>query len=733
MSTITSAYNFVPINEKVCLPEWANAVSQDIPLQGSLSGVIDLTITAKTPIFVRGEVSATHANGHQEFTFMQHDNGYCIPGSSIKGTIANVLEILTFGKLKRINDYRFSHRDWYNENIYDKQSFGRRNKGGWLYYDQVDECYKIDYSIKRIGRITHGAIDAHFESKFQEIFGKDFDASTREKKDEQKDNVQFLKSARKKYELLKIDTFEFEQKFCKIPNRDDLYSIHKNDPQARKGTLVFTGQSSKREQGRNGRWQGKNKEFIFWEPDVTGIKVTEELMEDFLFAYYDHDPKERTTDWEHWREILKNKGRVPIFLQLDGNNKIKHFGLSMLYKLPFKNRIKDLLPTSHNNQTCYDFVETLFGYSVDKKSNKGRVSFQHAFAVDEIKEAATKTLILGGPKASFYPFYVAQSFHNGNTTYINGNYKTYNNNGNLAGRKRYPIKKINPSLENEDKAAFSTTFTPLAANTKFQSKIVYHNLLPVELGALLCTLTFNGVENCHHGIGMAKPYGYGAVKLDILMDEATRNKAMLAFRAYMESWWLQEKLEGTWSESEPLQELIAMARFSHQTEKLTYMELKDFPKIIQEKKALPRFTKFLGIEPFSYPESYQKEIKAFVETEKERLEAIEEAKRVKKEADAKAKAEEERKEILANGLLAWLPKTEDYGVLAGKMNEWIDMRNGECVNDETEMNYLLAIVTKLRNKKAPRFREKFLNEKKKNDLIKWICLDTAENFIKSFK
>lgn len=736
MSTVTSAYNFVPINENVCFPEWATAVSQDIPLAAATSGIIKLKITAKTPIFVRGECTATHKNGHQEFAFMQHNKKYCIPGSSIKGTIASVLEILTFGKLQKVNDHRYSQRDWENEDIYDKQSFAMKNKGGWLRYDAKKDSYTIEYSLDSIGRIEHEAIDARYKKDFETIFGKDFDP---------KDTGE-NKSARKKYLLLSGKDLYLENAFVKVPKKyryeQQKYIIQPNERDAQSGTLVFSGQPSKREKNEKGKWVGKNKEFIFWEPTITE-NVDISLIKDFLFAYYDHDPKQMTTDWEHWREVLAKGGRVPVFLQLDDNNNIKHFGLSMLYKLPFKNRIIDLLPAAHKNskkdentsgeeqEIAYDFVETIFGYSIGQDSSKGRVSFKHAFADEDAQESTPKTLVLGEPKASYYPFYLKQKFKATSPTEILRDFQTYDDSATLAGRKRYPIKHIDESLGAE-KSAFSTTFTPLNAGTVFTTEIVYHNLLPEELGALLCALTFNGVHNCYHGIGMAKPYGYGAAQIDISMDAAQRNQAMLAFRAHMESWWLQQKEVKTWSESEQLQQLIAMARFTYQTTKLSYMELETFPKIKKEKKALPRFTHFLGTEALVYPTAYMENIKQFVESEKKRLA---ETKRIADEK-AKAKAAKEKQEeidrMLAKGLTNWLSEVTSYGVLQNKMAAWLEMRNDQIVTDERALESFESIITQIRNKKAPRHRKTFFNENKRNDLIKWIGNAAAEKLIADF-
>jgi len=53
MPEVKAPYNFVPLNEKVFFPDWADLVSHDIPFKNGLSGKIELEITAETPIFIR--------------------------------------------------------------------------------------------------------------------------------------------------------------------------------------------------------------------------------------------------------------------------------------------------------------------------------------------------------------------------------------------------------------------------------------------------------------------------------------------------------------------------------------------------------------------------------------------------------------------------------------------------------------------------------------------------------
>lgn len=109
---IKAPYNFVPLENKAFYPSWANHISQDIPFEDGVSGSIEYKITSETPIFVR--------NGYTDrkdpdTKFSQTPKGqYFIPGTSIKGEIRNVLEILSFGKMTQMQDARFGIRDLSN-------------------------------------------------------------------------------------------------------------------------------------------------------------------------------------------------------------------------------------------------------------------------------------------------------------------------------------------------------------------------------------------------------------------------------------------------------------------------------------------------------------------------------------------------------------------------------------------------------------------------------------------
>lgn len=107
---IKAPFNFVPLNDKVFFPDWAEQISHDIPFEDGESGTIELELTAMTPIFVRNGHNREHAESFpkiETYTSFSKDadNNYFIPATSVKGMIRNVLEIISFGKINLSGEY----------------------------------------------------------------------------------------------------------------------------------------------------------------------------------------------------------------------------------------------------------------------------------------------------------------------------------------------------------------------------------------------------------------------------------------------------------------------------------------------------------------------------------------------------------------------------------------------------------------------------------------------------
>jgi len=557
---ITAPFNFVPLSEEVFFPPWAEDVSHDIPFEDGESGVIDITLTAKSPIFVRD-----HEKPEE---FCQHNGEYYIPSTSIKGIVKSVLEIMSFSKMSQFDDDTFAVRDLSSaKNFYMSTMQPEKILCGWL--QKTQDGYVIE-NCSKPGRISHREIDKAYDVSF----AKHFEKEGFEKTSEFKYNI-----LGETYKEIRVGDMYRSQTNPKYDKRE-FYRYNSNGT---KGTLVLTGQPTQRKNtGKMG--DGKGYEFVFFKPIET-LCLKKEVMEKFLFAYFDKrttEPKE-SPDWNFWKEKLYRGEKVPVFFQKEKKN-IVHFGLSYLYKLPYKHSVKDGLNANHLKKNL-DLAQTIFGYVNKKEALKGRVSFSHFLATGNVKKLSVRTEILGTPRASYYPIYVEQ---NGN------NFTTFMDDFTIAGWKRYPIHKENSPQKTEDteNENVGTSFTPLKEGAVFRGKLRYHNLKKAELGALISALTYHNTAECYHNIGMAKSLGYG--KITIKLNGIDTQKYLKDFEVAMQT------NISNWDTRDQIKELLTMATEQSNTKnsKLEYMKLEDFAKHKTEKSKdiLQRYSRLDNIQ-----------------------------------------------------------------------------------------------------------------------------------------
>lgn len=568
---IKAPYNFVPLENRAFYPSWANHISQDIPFEDGVSGSIEYTIEAETPIFVR--------NGYTDrkdpdTKFSQSPDGkYFIPGTSIKGEIRNVLEILSFGKMTQVQDARFGIR-----------TLGRRDytnaiqneRCGWLYKDSFGN-YKIEDCDKP------GVFQTSYLSDSLNQFMRRpyFDATVfnRWNRDNHIKNVlpeEIKRSAMWKYaiygfsfnDLLTVDFSEnikLNYTFSKtdIPNRNrydrrELYIRSNNS--TKKGTIVLTGQPS----------GTKKYDFIFFAPTGKTYPVPDNTIADFKSIHRNNIDFQKI-----WLPRLESNRKVPVFFTMSGDE-ISAIGLSGMFRIPSKTSIKEAI-FQELQIGKHDLAECIFGSTIQTKEIKGRVFFGHAFAEGAIQPMQQVDTTLSSPKPSYGPLYVKQGSWNTQKAVI-------------KGRKRYPVRSETWGNE-QGTTNTKCHFIPLPKNTTFTGRISFHNLRECELGALIAALTFNGHPECFHSIGEAKPLGYGKVKISLTSlkikdihdniysyDDANSLKAMI--EKYLKEFdSMMSTANINWSpESQSIKQLIRMAEGipAKSEDNFKYMEFRMF-------------------------------------------------------------------------------------------------------------------------------------------------------------
>ncbi|GAA4829461.1 TIGR03986 family type III CRISPR-associated RAMP protein [Algivirga pacifica] len=597
---VKSTYNFVPLSKEVFFPEWADMISHDLPFSDAESGTIRLKIKALSDIFVRN--AALKGEAEQKDLFHQHKDKYFIPGSSIKGEVATTLQILSFSKINPLQDVRYSVRDLQNVEVYRQKMSDYKIRGGWLKLEHGKYMLK---DAGEPGRISHGELDAKFGTNMAPLF-KGKVSGYQGNKDEHK-------AAAFKYKMFKGD--ELNQPYVFRFDREDVmreiyeFGVEGAGEKLKKGKLVFTGQPSKRkepsaqEKAKNPRLKasGKVYEFIFWETNAYPIEVPMNVIDDFHFTYYEHDKAKWTVDYKHWRQALSRGENIPVFYAVDNKGKILHLGISYMYKLPYDYRVAELLPEQHKSERL-DLAQCMFGYTHERKDKtidalKGRVQFGHAFATEETAHAnVEQKVVLSSPRASYYPFYIEQGKGEKTTKYT-----TYHDhNATIRGYKRYPFRKdylVNRAeVLNEGGRAtekMDTKFVPLKSGVEFVCDINLHGLRKVEIGALLSALTMHGNEDKYfHGLGMAKPLGYGRCSYEIeglAGLKATKEEYLAAFEEMM-----VEKVSN-WHSNPSVRELLAMSVVAERQDSLAYPKLKDnnghnFVKYKKDRLVLPSYS-----------------------------------------------------------------------------------------------------------------------------------------------
>ena len=609
---IKSPYNFVPLCEQVFSPAWAARISQEIPFSDGISGKIRLHIKAASPIFVTDAAEGlAEAKARREertvHTFCKAPDGrYYIPGTGIKGAVRNVLTILSNGRMRVQKSLDFAQREWDNKKLYPLKEAQNNMRCGWLRWNRKDGYHIVDCG--KPYRVGHDKLDAYLaswsksdEHSFEKYFKK---ASSGPLADERK---RLGYNLTKPYKLsgknLDPKSAEFKYRMVGDLPLDVCYEVYNEDQRrvnisptesgnSYRGTIVFTGQPDQwvypRPKNVDSR-AGKFYEFVFKSPEQTDriIPISDEKFEEYQTIYKD------SSDWQFWADKLY-EGGIPVFFIedkiADKEGRLK-WGLARLFKLPYDNTPFESLPEAHRREEP-DMADCIFGYAAEgpsKESLRGRVSVGHAFCVDgTARELAARELVLGNPKASYYPLYVAQQGRNGK----DAAYRTYND-GTPAGWKRYMVKKsaFVSSVESENKN-IATQIMPLAAGAEFESVVRFHNLRPAELGALLSALTFHGREDCFYQLGQAKPYGYGKVRFSVALEPTLPADAPTAIDHYLQAFeqllWQNDFIVGD-------AYLTEIARTEVEGEAYDYMKMSntqddnEFNKAKKNKEYLPRF------------------------------------------------------------------------------------------------------------------------------------------------
>ncbi len=574
---VTAPYHFVPLSKWTCLPDWSANISHDQPFADGISGQLDIEIKNHSPLLIgSNEREANLVNFIKDPTGQPY-----IPGSSLRGMLRNVLEIASFSDMNFIDDARFGVRDISQADTnYFKHYNKYKKQAGWLKFDGQNWHFKptkfVDITYDNIQKVS-----SEINKNTNPI---------------------------KKYQacpLTQAITFSTYSKTKK--NRDEVIyanpvrtdSAEQDDHDS--GYLVFVGQMNK-----------KVGDYVFYAPEQKGQSVDSSVIQDFQVSHQEYGGEYidsgKKTLYEYLQSHAHSQYGMPVFaLQDKKNGHIAALGLAKMMKIAVPNGIHNLLnqhkSIEQNNADeikarRVDLVQGIFGMTRNAAgfSLKSRLSFSDAHIQGNYQELNDlNSTVLGGPKASYFPAYLEQ------TTDKNGLCRSYQDyfthNARLSGWKRYPvrdIKKIKFPLPSNENKNVAVHLKPLDTGACFKTKLRFHNLKKVELGAILWALSFGEQDNTYHSLGMGKPYGLGKITLKVkaqnhqtCRDENLSHQALMTcFTNYMNEQYQQAFKEGHWSDSAQIQNLLAMVTPVANTQEFDYMNLQEYSNSKSRNNAL---------------------------------------------------------------------------------------------------------------------------------------------------
>jgi CRISPR-associated protein (TIGR03986 family) len=569
-------YNFVPLPEAVikAVDSAEELPDHDRYLDGRYTGHFEVTLTTRTPLYIRGGLSTERPEGttpseHEkaeaekggnapsdfrqamknkpDFFTTTDSNKPVIPGSSLRGMLRSLVEIITYSKVQWVTDKKLFFRtmddsvvgESYRKRMVDKVESGflRRDGDGYV----IRSCAMVHVHHEKLGGIS-----ALFDGR--------------------------PPNQTPKWNGNPCQHMPVWVTVLPGGNYVDEISLEKqNTPGWQEGRLVITGNMPGRRDGTG----GKKKEFVF----LLSAKSAPEVIipPEMLERFHEDD---QITQWQQ-KAFPKNTPRKnnrarpgmlitepgeyeePVFF-LRENGQLTFLGRAKMFRLPYQERPLDLIPPELRRPEEVDFTEALFGFvhtsreledmrrrnlSVPQQGNKGFAYAGRVFVSDgryqsnqgspwltDAPDGIIEPHILGSPKPTSFQHYLTQETPNDRK-------KLYHYDSNrdageqvtaLRGLKLYwsqgqktgPALQARPKDEQDERRAFEqgpdgklrpksgstqhTRMKPVASEKRFTFHVHFENLNAIELGALQWALT---VPDCHR-LGMGKPLGMGVIQLE---------------------------------------------------------------------------------------------------------------------------------------------------------------------------------------------------------------------------
>lgn len=579
--TATAPYNFVPLPELV-VPAVENAEAlpnHDHYERARHTGYFDVSLLTHSPLYVRCPLTTDQLlrqdrgddaklpfreqiKNTPDFFYTRNPDQPVIPGSSLRGMLRSFLEIISYGKVQWVTERQLIYRA-----VGDRSSLGQHYRTQLLGMNKGSSPnMHFDYPSSRVrGGYLRRTRAGWAIQPAKEILSETFV------------HVEYADAA----------------PIIGGPNRHMVHDVFVQPAARASsfrgprggGNLTLDlaiGKVSSNlapgfvpaklvESGHMGGAHAKHWHCAIYEPDPNSALIP---IADSVWETYQEDRDLARGPQTLTRKLMHDGD--PLFCLLDGKGQLVFFGPTMMFRLPYTQLAIDLVPPELRRPEEIDYAEALFGFvrtdreiknleqrglPVPKQGFKGHAYASRVCVTDAVLAGGPSDIwlapgpvvpkILATPKPTAFQHYLVQTSDRRNSL------KHYDSASPeetvIRGHKLYWHQKadwlssddaIRMIEEDPEKRADidqqegmgkpdtqHTQLKPVKAGTRFTFRIYFENLSDEELGALswaLHPLGHLGKDYCH-SLGMGKPLGMGAVKLQatLYLTDRTRRYTCL--------------------------------------------------------------------------------------------------------------------------------------------------------------------------------------------------------------
>lgn len=514
--TFINPYNFVELDEK-CDKKKRSP-------EGNLTGWIECTLEAKTPLFIPDTsfddvYNLKYINKENEekkiksYRFFSYTDGKpVIPGSEIRGVIRSAFETVTNSCLSTIND---------DETLYKRTTYpgqpGRLYKEGGKWFlqpcDRVGLRY-LDLNKKYIGNtIIYNPNDSYKIDR---------------------ESNQFVEGELIYFKVNKNGYVKIQKKGNQEPTSrklfDEVAQISKEYRKEWEEGYYHKGENFANK---------KHHESVFVYTQEARIEIDKSFVEDYrknLQLYKEDTINQCKKNGNHkgYSHINEQSDSFLIYYNCINKNEF-YFSPAAIGREIFHNKLNDILGNyaQCENRESICPACNLFGLVSKDISHASRVRFTDALPMSSqfISDECIILNELASPKLSATEFYLKRpsktakiwnydyaikEWKRENKTIIPEFLPKENYIPQIRGRKYYwHQKSTKKAFADIDKASDRNVGGQILKSGEFAFKVYFDGITREELDKLLWVLEIGGRKSNAHKIGMGKPLGLGSIKINV--------------------------------------------------------------------------------------------------------------------------------------------------------------------------------------------------------------------------